>query len=400
MPPVGKTHHGRFHTDEVFGGEEVRKKYPSLVIIRGPRTKEFFQGADFLIDIGREYDPKAGKFDHHQGDAPLREPGVPFSSFGLVFRYFRQESLVKQVIDQDFVRFIDRSESPKASEDRDRFGLSASQMMASLNPNWLEEEQEGFKAYDKRFVHAQAFAREAMGRLEAHAGTVWKYAADLSIAKRSFQQALREYTGVDVNNKSFVENWEEVCEKQGYSALVREKFIGRVAKAIDSQQEEMVANKYGVHEFFSLYAPLPFEDGKVTLRQGILRAKQVIDRDLTEIVLLEQATTEIAQTITPQDHYLLLPKRRPYYEVIKQFPNIEYVLAQEDDQGWIVISPAINGKRKNLLPLEWRGKADKELAAITKVPGAVFCHTDGFIAKASSLDGAYRLADRALELIK
>ena len=40
--------------------------------------------ADIVIDVGGQYDPDAGRFDHHQrGGAGERENGIPYSSFGL-----------------------------------------------------------------------------------------------------------------------------------------------------------------------------------------------------------------------------------------------------------------------------------------------------------------------------
>lgn len=49
------------------------------------------------------------------------------------------------------------------------------------------------------------------------------------------------------------------------------------------------------------------------------------------------------------------------------------------------------------MPKAWGGKRDKELAAITGVPDAVFCHTKLFFAVAESKEGAIALAKRAIE---
>ncbi|NIZ15492.1 MYG1 family protein, partial [Phaeobacter sp. HF9A] len=41
-----------------------------------------------IYDVGRDYDPDRGIFDHHQKDAPKRDDGHPFSSFGLIWKHF------------------------------------------------------------------------------------------------------------------------------------------------------------------------------------------------------------------------------------------------------------------------------------------------------------------------
>jgi uncharacterized UPF0160 family protein len=48
------------------------------------------------------------------------------------------------------------------------------------------------------------------------------------------------------------------------------------------------------------------------------------------------------------------------------------------------------------LPRAWAGLRDAELAAVTGVADAVFCHNGRFIAGAGSLQGALRLAELAL----
>ena len=49
------------------------------------------------------------------------------------------------------------------------------------------------------------------------------------------------------------------------------------------------------------------------------------------------------------------------------------------------------------LPTGWAGLRDQELADVTGVPDAIFCHTNVFIAVARSFEGAMRLAELALE---
>lgn len=51
---------------------------------------------------------------------------------------------------------------------------------------------------------------------------------------------------------------------------------------------------------------------------------------------------------------------------------------------------------RKALPLPWAGLRDDELAAVTGVPDAVFCHNGRFLAVAKSREGALELARQAL----
>ena len=53
--------------------------------------------------------------------------------------------------------------------------------------------------------------------------------------------------------------------------------------------------------------------------------------------------------------------------------------------------------RRKYFPESWAGKRDSELAGITGVLDAVFCHNHRFIAVAGSKEGAFALAKLAAE---
>jgi uncharacterized UPF0160 family protein len=76
------THNGNFHADDVFSVAALKSILPAFKLIR-TRDAELINKADIVIDVGGEYDPEAGRFDHHQrGGAGERENGIPYSSFG------------------------------------------------------------------------------------------------------------------------------------------------------------------------------------------------------------------------------------------------------------------------------------------------------------------------------
>jgi uncharacterized UPF0160 family protein len=107
------THDGRFHADEVFALAVLRLVYPELNIVRS-RNEKVYKDADIIVDVGHIYDPENLIFDHHQrGFSLTRENGIPFASFGLVWKHFGEflcgspetsehiDSAIVQAIDAD-----------------------------------------------------------------------------------------------------------------------------------------------------------------------------------------------------------------------------------------------------------------------------------------------------------
>ena len=81
------THSGKFHADDVFSFALLLYLNPEITILRGNRVPDDFDG--IVFDIGR------GKYDHHQKDSRIRENGVPYAAFGLLWEDLVRRSLAK-----------------------------------------------------------------------------------------------------------------------------------------------------------------------------------------------------------------------------------------------------------------------------------------------------------------
>jgi len=86
------THDGSFHADDIFAAAALslmlEKRGDSFEIIR-TRDKEIIKDGDYVFDVGGIYDEKTNRFDHHQKEgASGRENGIPYSSFGLIWKHF------------------------------------------------------------------------------------------------------------------------------------------------------------------------------------------------------------------------------------------------------------------------------------------------------------------------
>lgn len=96
---------------------------------------------------------------------------------------------------------------------------------------------------------------------------------------------------------------------------------------------------------------------------------------------------------------LILDEYCPYGEALKDIDeNMEvlYVVYPEKDKYTLQTVRGSDGQDRRKLPESWAGKRNEELAAVTGVKDAVFCHTGRFIAVAASYEGIIKLAEIAI----
>ena len=72
------------------------------------RDESIITQADIVFDVGNIYDPEHGRFDHHQTEgAGTRENGVPYASFGLVWKKYGTQICGSQEIADSIDKKID-----------------------------------------------------------------------------------------------------------------------------------------------------------------------------------------------------------------------------------------------------------------------------------------------------
>ena len=112
---IASTHDGRFHADEIFALAVLNLIYPDLEIVRS-RDENVYKNADIIVDVGHIYDPDNLIFDHHQRSFTLkRESGIPYASFGLVWKQYGESlcgsSKTAEYIDSVIVQAIDADDN-------------------------------------------------------------------------------------------------------------------------------------------------------------------------------------------------------------------------------------------------------------------------------------------------
>lgn len=145
------THNGAHHADDVFGVAVLRMLNPNAEVIR-TRDASLVEECDFAVDVGGEWDPARGRFDHHQkGFAGKRDNGVTYASAGLVWAAHGKDLVAKlapqlsaddvarvwQCIDDELVQHLDMADTGTAQGAPGYFGLSA--LLSAFNTTRSEE---------------------------------------------------------------------------------------------------------------------------------------------------------------------------------------------------------------------------------------------------------------------
>lgn len=100
---------------------------------------------------------------------------------------------------------------------------------------------------------------------------------------------------------------------------------------------------------------------------------------------------------------LILENYHTWKEIVLSYPGILFVMYPDVNTSNWYLQPAKNSKEdfgdyRINFPSSWLGKENQELAALSGVDEAVFCHKSGYLAVAKSKDGALSMAQKVLEL--
>lgn len=143
----GYTHGASFHSDDVFSAAFLQIINPDIIIKRVLDVNGCDDG--IIFDIGM------GEFDHHMKDNEVRENGVPYASFGKLWRAFASELYGEEIckkIDSLFIQDLDLTDN---TGKKDSLALA----IASFNPVVISDNG------DKEFMEAVEFAKRILTNL-------------------------------------------------------------------------------------------------------------------------------------------------------------------------------------------------------------------------------------------
>lgn len=165
------THSGSFHADDILAVATLQLFLKGRVKVVRSREQVDIDAADYVVDVGGEYDVKRNRFDHHQANgAGARANGIPYASFGLVWKTFGAKlcgsEKAAEAIDRGFVQPVDAIDNGMeitSSLFPDVYPYSFGNGLSAFLPSWKEVRDESVKT-DAMFMKAVAMARAVLTR--------------------------------------------------------------------------------------------------------------------------------------------------------------------------------------------------------------------------------------------
>ena len=273
------THSGKFHADDVFSAALLLYLNPEITIARGNIVPENYEG--LVFDIGR------GQYDHHQKDSRIRDNGVPYAAFGLLWEKLGPEILgeeLAQKFDESFVQPLDINDNTGEKNE-------LATLIGNFNPGW-----------DSKGSNDEAFFQA------------------VSVA------------GMILENKF-------------------ERYLGN--ERADRRVEEVLAE----HTEALASGETPAENTNILVLPEFIPCQKRLSE------------TNIAFVIFPSNRggYCIQPQKKEY--------SMNY---------------------KCSFPSSWLGLEGEELASVTGLESAIFCHKGGFLMTTETLEEAVQAAKISL----
>ncbi|MBI3627240.1 MAG: MYG1 family protein [Candidatus Sungbacteria bacterium] len=158
------THSGHFQPDDVFAIAALSLMLGDFELVRS-RDPEVIKTGDYVVDVGREYDPEKNRFDHHQaGGAGTRKNGVSYSSIGLIWKHYGiQLSGSEEVasrIDEKLIQPLDLNDNGQTFFTADAvYPYLVDDALYAFQPTWKEGD-----VFDERFGEAVEIAKKILAR--------------------------------------------------------------------------------------------------------------------------------------------------------------------------------------------------------------------------------------------
>src|SRR3989344_3046377 len=185
--------------------------------------------------------------------------------------------------------------------------------------------------------------------------------------------------------------WKKFGEKVSGSREVAEKIDRAIIQLVDAADNGQDVILSTIPEVF------PFTiNGVVDQYRATWKEEECWDEQFVEVLYHNSANKKIIRNDEKYDF-----GRELVMSVLVKYPKPIYaILYRGDTQSWQILSIKKNittFESRKALPAVWRAKRDAEFEAISKVPGALYCHRSGFMCTVKSRESAIKLAKIALD---
>lgn len=199
------THAGAFHADEILAIATVFHFYNEIPVERVRRVEQMdLDDPEILVlDIGREYKPLSGNFDHHQS------PDLQATNL-LILKHFSKNSTFNSLLIKSLYQYVSLVDVGKIIEGKGKSEFlvpSFSSLVKNLNH------------VEKGFELALQMAKIT---LAAHAAGAYKI-----LESKSLWKALEFEKGIAVqHDQNVIVGWQELAEQQKIQFLITPNIRG------------------------------------------------------------------------------------------------------------------------------------------------------------------------------
>jgi uncharacterized UPF0160 family protein len=161
-------HSGNFHPDDVFSVALLSIVFDGKIKVMRTRDSAIFSKADFIVDVGLEYNPDKNRFDHHQtGGAGGRSNGIKYSSIGLLWKKYGKElcgsEKVADIIEDRIIQTVDADDEGVSLYDKKIENVHPFlfiDYVYDIKPTWKESNY----SLDEAFLRAVSVVKQFLQR--------------------------------------------------------------------------------------------------------------------------------------------------------------------------------------------------------------------------------------------
>lgn len=366
----GITHPATFHADDILSACLLRLINPDIKIIRSDKIPE--DENVIVFDIG------LGAYDHHQENSKIRENGIKYAAFGLLWKdlsFYFMDDIHAKLFDEAFIQEIDRCDNGP-----DKNLLSS--IIGIFNPTW-----NGNEDADEKFEQTVSIFQPMLESLIYHfkrSTFVPRYCKDLN---EKLKEAFRITYNDILHRKIDIPEY----------ADIKDIWESNYYKLAPNTEPEYFEKTFllQMNKTYGKYKTSPFILGITCLRKNdrIKLLSEMMKRKIISINALSEAKEkceEIYQKSKRKD-IIIFDQYIPNDILIENHESIKAVIFPSNRGGYTLKCANLNQREKEIkglrtdrnyprfeLPQELRGKSEEVLRKLYK--GLFFVHQTGFMA--------------------
>jgi uncharacterized UPF0160 family protein len=203
---------------------------------------------------------------------------------------------------------------------------------------------------------------------------------------------------------------EQICGSKRCADTIEEKLVLAIDAGDNGVDTYQKANKnfkpYLLEGALISFLPTWLEKDKSiddAFMKAVTFGQLVLQREIAKATAFIEGENEVEKAYQSAEdkRLIVLDNNYSWRDVLVKYPEPLFVVMNDGKQTtWAVSAIRKDGvsfQSRKLFPESWGGKTGSELAEITGISDANFCHNGRFIVVANSKEGALKLAQIAVE---